>query len=878
MPGKNREFKIGDEDFPSLGIAYPKTYSAKEVEKSNIAHGEQKQVLKDKSVMKNNDKTSCDKISSKELNANFGNKLSNDKGNTVANVDTKLISNSTTPKPVTFITDRLKKLTTNDVEEVDSEIQNSKYPCAVMYRKLVAKELSQAGIDASNILEDRIEDEIIGNPGGYFEIPDFCLEGDLCPYGLKAFINFYEHMQKNKEKYITYCYKDDVYTLLDDNYFTKEKHSNDEIDSTSGSNFYSPTNHHVTVPKEYMISKNVSLSKFPSFSLTYDILGLDTLFYLFFNCVGETLQIGAANELLKREWLYHSSLKTWIKPVVGDSNVPDQNTDTYRIFNVLKWLEEVVTMSIDLTTEIDSVNHIPPLPDIVIKYLHSRFPYPADEKKNEGGKLRYEQELSRQEAQWEKVFKSSWLRYLSPIDAESITVRYLFQFSNPDHIDKIINDNKSKVDLPTENKIETKEKNSLHSTMNRYRESMNEKPMSKKILHEAVMKACTNNQMNQFQNITFDHTKINNNILNQKIENNIANQNVVNIPFPSRNNLLESRYSDLFKIPKHLLYPGDGKLNELRENINQAYKVNISLEDFYKLFVKSNDIVADIKKIKKAKETLKENTQLFEFNNYQEKVLNNYRDQFEDGQLPKNSSSAIYPYTEMILQMEARRQQQLKNDTNINNLQKQKIDGIFPRNSTNTNFSHLKVGSNTVLGSKLEHMKLINEMVNNYNGQGILPIPTNGGTFPPNLTNLPNQTNQQSILNRVGTNDISNPHTNNFSNIITQCSPQNSQQNCNSMFQNSNIPILPQQGFPPFGQTNIPNYGIPIPPMPMNTNSMMFVRNNFTMLPNINYGSMNVMGGGMNYFPSGFENRDGNTESNNNSFNNNNVPYYQPEN
>lgn len=500
-------------------------------------------------------------------------------------------------------------------------------------------------------------------------------------------------------------------------------------------------------------------------------------------------------------------------------------------------------------------------------------------KKTEGDKLRYEQELIRQEAQWEKVFKSSWLRYLSPIDAESITIRYLFQFSNPDHIDKIINDYKSKNDFSTENKVETKEKNSLHSTMNRYRESMNEKPMSKKILHEAVMKACTNNQINQFQNITFDNLKLSNNILNQKFEKNVSSSNIINIPFPSRNNLLESRYSELFKIPKHLLYPNDVKLNELRENINQAYNINISPEEFYKLFINSNDIVSDIKKLKKAKETLKENTQLFDLNNHQEKILSNYSDQFEEDSFSKNLVNGINSHNEMILQMDSRRHQQIKNDNTINILQKQKTEGTYSKNSTVTNLTHLKPDTNIVLRSKLEHLKIINDMINNYNGQGVLPVNTNRVTYPPNLPNQTNQPNQQQpILNKVGTTDIPNPHPNNFSNIITQCSPQNSQQNCNSMFQNPNIPILSQQGFPPFGQTNIPNYGIPIPSMSMNSNSMMFLRNNFNMLPNINYGTMNVMGGGVNYYSSNYENRDNNIEGNNNSFNNNNVPYYQPEN
>uniref|UniRef100_A0A0N5C4E3 NOT2_3_5 domain-containing protein n=1 Tax=Strongyloides papillosus TaxID=174720 RepID=A0A0N5C4E3_STREA len=891
MPGKNREFRIGEEDFPSLGNAYPKIYSTKDVEKNGTIHGEQKQVLKDKSVMKNNDKTSCDKLSSKESKSVFCNNLSNDEPNTstMTSVENELSSNSiinSKSKISTYITDSLKNLNrdTSEVEDediVDFDIINTKYPCAVMYRKLVAKLLSQDGFDASIVLKDHIEDEEVDNPGGYFNIPDFCLENDLCPFGLRAFKNFHDHMQKNKEKYWSYCYKDDVYTLLDGTSSSlKDRILFDDNGSIMGSSSYTPTNHYVDVPNPYKISKNIPTFRFPSVSMTYDKLELDTLFYLFFNCIGEAAQIGAAFELIKRKWLFHTSLKTWIKPVIDELNSTDQYTDTFRIFNVVKWIEEVVTMSIDLSKEIDLSSHIAPLPEIIVKYVHRRCLKPNQHKLDQGMEAIYEQELQRQEMQWEKLFKASWLRYLSPNDADMVSVRYLFQFSDPAHIEKILSKNRQKNEITSENKCDVREKNSLHDTMTRYRESMKEKPAGRKFLHEAVLKACANQNLSQFQNMSFEHYKMNNNSLDKKIDNTIQSSCIINTS-ATKQQLVDQRQVDSMKILNQFIPINDPKLNEVREIVNQCHKLDYTPEEFYKVLSGSNGLSGEIKRIKQERDNIQNG--IYQHDpNVQEDISINYSSQFEDSRVSNVPANGIYPYADVVSQIAARHHQHIKIENNIpNNLQQQKIESSCLRAVTNPppNITNSQMKFNgPMLGPPMEHMKVMNDMIVNLNSHGIVPM-------GPNIDTL----STPSLMNRMGMNDVNNVHPNNFPNMMPQCSPQCSQLNCNSMFHNPNIPIAPPQGFPPFGQGNIPNYGIPIQPMPpISTNQIVYPGNNFTMLPNINYGAMNVMrgggptagGGGGNFYsplPAPYENGDINGEKNNNSLNTNNGPYYPQE-
>merc|ERR1739848_455825 len=37
-----------------------------------------------------------------------------------------------------------------------------------------------------------------------------------------------------------------------------------------------------------------------------------TLFYIFYSCVNDKLQVLAARELYKRQWAYHKALKLWL--------------------------------------------------------------------------------------------------------------------------------------------------------------------------------------------------------------------------------------------------------------------------------------------------------------------------------------------------------------------------------------------------------------------------------------------------------------------------------------------------------------------------------------------------------------------------------------
>lgn len=78
------------------------------------------------------------------------------------------------------------------------------------------------------------------------------------------------------------------------------------------------------VPPEYLINHSIrdklacmKLSRYKD----------DLLFFMFYNNVGEVLQVAAASELYAREWRYHIEEKVWITQVPG--NVLIEKTSTY---------------------------------------------------------------------------------------------------------------------------------------------------------------------------------------------------------------------------------------------------------------------------------------------------------------------------------------------------------------------------------------------------------------------------------------------------------------------------------------------------------------------------------------------------------------------
>uniref|UniRef100_A0A0N4Z7S6 NOT2_3_5 domain-containing protein n=1 Tax=Parastrongyloides trichosuri TaxID=131310 RepID=A0A0N4Z7S6_PARTI len=892
MSGKQKEFKIGDEDFPALGNVYPKTNSNNAViaDKLRQNHGEQNHVNKSETLCQKSDDTSNLKESFKGLNLNITSSLLKNYMEVIlgqkkdSSSSSSSNSNQSINNNVNIVNDSFKKLILSDNNDEECEDVSSDYPCAKLYRKLVAKELSQAGFDATKILENRIEDDLIGSAGGSFEIPDFCLENGICPYGLVAFKNFYDHMQQNKEKFMSYCYKDDLSTLIDI-YSPKDRKLYEEVGSIMSSNNLTPINHSVRIPLEYMISRNVPITKFPPTALSYDKLGLDTLFYIFFNCIGDNMQIGAAYELIKREWVFHNSLKTWITPVYTDpTSANNKCTDTYRIFNVLKWMEEVVTMTIDYPTDIETSSLTTPLPEIVIKYLKKKYPNHGNEAADPLAKEKYEEELIKQEKQWEKLFCSTWLRYLNAREADSISVRYLFQFCDSDVIETMIMDVKTKDDIPA--KIDSKEKNSLHNTVTRYRESMTEKPISRKVLHEAVMKACSNQQqMGNFSGLPFDNVKMPNVPTEQKIEAIPLN------PYQGPNSIYRPPIPDMTryeaKVPRHMIPPNDQRLADLRETINYTYNLNLTQEEFYKVFLNANDFGAEIKKLKQEKEALQQQLQVLKPDSqFDNNSLTNSRNVYDDTRIQNSQiNGGIHPYADMVSRIAARHQQQMKAEGNPALQQQQpNIDVSLMHQTQNANniaISQQMRRDPADMSPLKDQITMMNEMMLRRHSQ-LNPqllqqqsrpnpgnINQNGVSFPAN----------PQLLNRMMNNNSISIQTTNYPTVLNQSSPQGSQQNCNTLLQNPGMPPMPPQGFQ-YGQMNMPNYGMPMPSIPINPNSMGYSRSNFGMLPGMNFGNVppNFIGQGRsisqapnNMFDS-FENR---IDTNGTG---NNPPYYSTEN
>eukprot|EP01130_Rhizamoeba_saxonica_P012851 TRINITY_DN5462_c0_g2_i2.p1 TRINITY_DN5462_c0_g2~~TRINITY_DN5462_c0_g2_i2.p1 ORF type:complete len:274 (-),score=70.27 TRINITY_DN5462_c0_g2_i2:68-889(-) len=65
-----------------------------------------------------------------------------------------------------------------------------------------------------------------------------------------------------------------------------------------------------------------------------------TLFYIFYSMAGDSLQMLAAKELLKREWSYHKELKLWVQRMAGtvpSSTNAESETGNYVYWNTDLW-------------------------------------------------------------------------------------------------------------------------------------------------------------------------------------------------------------------------------------------------------------------------------------------------------------------------------------------------------------------------------------------------------------------------------------------------------------------------------------------------------------------------------------------------------------
>ncbi|XP_019879549.1 CCR4-NOT transcription complex subunit 2 [Aethina tumida] len=91
------------------------------------------------------------------------------------------------------------------------------------------------------------------------------------------------------------------------------------------------------VPPEYLINHAIR-DKLASMKLSR--YKDDLLFYMFYNNVGDVLQIAAADELYNREWRYHMEEKVWITQVPGMVLLEKTSTyerGTYYFFDAQNW-------------------------------------------------------------------------------------------------------------------------------------------------------------------------------------------------------------------------------------------------------------------------------------------------------------------------------------------------------------------------------------------------------------------------------------------------------------------------------------------------------------------------------------------------------------
>ncbi|CAH0551069.1 unnamed protein product [Brassicogethes aeneus] len=91
------------------------------------------------------------------------------------------------------------------------------------------------------------------------------------------------------------------------------------------------------VPPEYLINHAIR-DKLASMKLSR--YKDDLLFFMFYNNIGDVLQIAAADELYNREWRYHTEEKVWITQVPGMVLIEKTSTyerGTYYFFDAQNW-------------------------------------------------------------------------------------------------------------------------------------------------------------------------------------------------------------------------------------------------------------------------------------------------------------------------------------------------------------------------------------------------------------------------------------------------------------------------------------------------------------------------------------------------------------
>lgn len=102
----------------------------------------------------------------------------------------------------------------------------------------------------------------------------------------------------------------------------------------------------------------------------------DSLFYIFYGMPGDEAQMSAAEELVRRGWMYHKELKTWLTRVPNSE--PVQKMDraeigSFLVFDVSNW--EVVRKD-NFSLSFDAIEEPPALPKSGVKSIGAQGPVP----------------------------------------------------------------------------------------------------------------------------------------------------------------------------------------------------------------------------------------------------------------------------------------------------------------------------------------------------------------------------------------------------------------------------------------------------------------------------------------------------------------------
>ncbi|KAL1283238.1 CCR4-NOT transcription complex subunit 2 [Trichinella pseudospiralis] len=93
----------------------------------------------------------------------------------------------------------------------------------------------------------------------------------------------------------------------------------------------------IKIPSEYLISSRVN-HRLPSINMGR--YNEDLLFYIFYNFLGDCLQLSAAAELFRRNWRYHLYMERWLFPVSTVFSVSGPERKEHGaclIFDPLEW-------------------------------------------------------------------------------------------------------------------------------------------------------------------------------------------------------------------------------------------------------------------------------------------------------------------------------------------------------------------------------------------------------------------------------------------------------------------------------------------------------------------------------------------------------------